>query len=116
MGTRFQRRIKIFPGITLNLSKSGISTSLGARGARMTFGNGKTRTTVGLPGTGLSHTTINNKTDPSPTSSSAPSRNFMLLGYIFVIIKWFFYFSIGMFLIGFSVMAVHSGYLYLTQP
>lgn len=61
---RFQKRIKILPGITLNLSKSGISTSIGTRGARYTFGNGKSRTTVGVPGSGLSHTTIH-KSSPS---------------------------------------------------
>lgn len=55
---RFQKRIKILPGITLNLSKFGISTSFGVTGARYTIGNGKSRTTIGIPGTGLSHTTI----------------------------------------------------------
>lgn len=56
MGFRFQKRIKIAPGITINLSKSGVSTSVGPRGARMTFGRGKIRTTVGIPGSGISHT------------------------------------------------------------
>lgn len=57
MGFRFSKRIKIAPGVSLNLSKSGISTSLGPRGAKVTLGHGKRRTTVGLPGSGLSHTT-----------------------------------------------------------
>lgn len=61
MGWRFQKRIRILPGVTLNLSRTGISTSVGARGARMTFGHGQTRVTVGLPGTGISHTTITKK-------------------------------------------------------
>lgn len=64
MGFRFQKRIKIFPGLRINLSKSGVSTSVGVPGARMTFGNGKTRTTVGLQGTGLSHTTITSDNVP----------------------------------------------------
>ena len=38
MAWRFQRRVKIIPGVRLNLSKSGISTSVGVRGASMTFG------------------------------------------------------------------------------
>lgn len=65
MGFRFQKRIKILPGVSVNLSKSGISTSVGVKGARVTMGNGKTRTTVGLPGTGLSHTTVQSNTQPA---------------------------------------------------
>ncbi len=58
MGLRFQRRIRLFSGVTLNLSKSGVSTSIGTRGAHITVGHGKTRETVGLPGTGLSYTEV----------------------------------------------------------
>lgn len=54
MGFRFQRRIKLFPGVRLNLSKSGVSTSVGRRGLWFTFGpRGQKRETIGLPGTGL---------------------------------------------------------------
>lgn len=58
MGLRFQKRVKLLPGVTLNFSKSGVSTSFGVRGARMTVGHGRRRTTVGLPGSGLSYTKI----------------------------------------------------------
>jgi hypothetical protein len=79
MGLRFQRRIRLFPGVRLNLSKSGISTSIGARGAWFTFGPRGTRTTVGLPGTGVSYTTQSpahrheQPPAPAPTSSPAPA-------------------------------------------
>lgn len=56
MPFRFWRRKKIFPGVTLNLSKSGLSTSFGFKGAHVTFGKRGIRQTVGLPGTGLSFT------------------------------------------------------------
>ena len=53
----FRRRIKILPGVTLNLSKSGVSTSVGRRGAKVTLGGSRgPRATVGIPGTGLSYT------------------------------------------------------------
>ena len=55
MGFRFQKRIKILPGITLNLSKSGVSTSIGPRGAKLNIGKGGVKGTVGLLGTGLSY-------------------------------------------------------------
>lgn len=55
MGFRFYRRIKLLPGITLNLSKRGISLSCGTRGANLTFGKSGVRKTVGLPGTGMNY-------------------------------------------------------------
>jgi hypothetical protein len=57
MGFRFRKTIRILPGIRLNLSKTGVSTSFGGRGLTTTIGHGKRRTTVGIPGTGMSYTT-----------------------------------------------------------
>ena len=59
MGLRFRRRIKIFPGVWFNLSKSGISTSIGGKGLTVNLKGGKAKTTVGLPGTGLSYSETN---------------------------------------------------------
>ena len=56
MPFRFQRRIRILPGLRINVSNSGVSESIGRRGAWFTLGPRGTRTTVGLPGTGLSYT------------------------------------------------------------
>jgi hypothetical protein len=56
MPIRFQRRIRIAPGVSLNLNKRSVSASFGRRGAHMTIGPKGQRTTVGLPGTGLSYT------------------------------------------------------------
>jgi hypothetical protein len=53
---RFFRRVKVLPGLTLNLSKSGPSVSMGVRGAHMTFGRSGARRTVGIPGTGIFYT------------------------------------------------------------
>ena len=55
MALRFRRTIRVLPGIRLNLSRSGISTSVGVRGAHVTVGLGRVRATVGLPGSGLSY-------------------------------------------------------------
>lgn len=55
MYLRFQRRIPIVPGLVyLNLTKTGISLSIGRPGFWLTFGRGGVRVTAGLPGTGLS--------------------------------------------------------------
>ena len=56
MPLRFQRRVRIAPGISLNLNKRSISASFGRPGAHTTIGPKGRRTTVGLPGTGLSYT------------------------------------------------------------
>src|ERR1035437_1959938 len=55
MGFRFSRRIGILPGLSLNLSRSGVSLSAGVRGAHVTLGPRGTYTSVGLPGTGISY-------------------------------------------------------------
>ena len=58
MGFRFRRRIRVAPGVTLNLSKRGSSWSFGQRGYHMTVGHGHVRQTVGIPGTGLYWTSV----------------------------------------------------------
>lgn len=55
MGFRFRKTIRIAPGVRLNLSKSGVSTSIGRPGATINLGKRGVRGTVGLPGTGLSY-------------------------------------------------------------
>lgn len=51
---RFRKSFKLAPGVRLNLSKSGVSTTFGGRGASVNIGRRGTRATVGLPGTGIS--------------------------------------------------------------
>jgi hypothetical protein len=53
---RFYRRMKIFPGLSVNVSKSGPSLTFGVRGAHVTVGHNGIRRTVGIPGTGLYYT------------------------------------------------------------
>lgn len=57
MGFRFQKRIQILPGVWINLSKSGVSASLGERGSMINIGRNGPTASVGLPGTGLSYRT-----------------------------------------------------------
>ena len=61
MGLRFYRRLRIAPGLSLNLSKRGASVSVGERGAHVTIGPDGTRETIGLPGTGISYTTVQHR-------------------------------------------------------
>src|ERR1035441_141729 len=55
MGLRFQRRIRVLPGVRINLSKSGVGLSVGGRGAHIGItARGQRYTSIGMPGTGLS--------------------------------------------------------------
>jgi hypothetical protein len=59
MGLRFQRRIRILPGVRLNLSKSGIGFSAGRTGLRIGMAAKRRKYfSAGLPGTGLSYRTF----------------------------------------------------------
>jgi Protein of unknown function (DUF4236) len=53
---RFYRRINLFPGLSLNLSKSGPSVTVGMRGAHLTMGRRGITRTIGIPGTGIYYT------------------------------------------------------------
>jgi hypothetical protein len=56
MGLRFYRRVHLFPGVSMNVSRSGPSLTFGIRGAHVTVGSTGVRKTVGLPGTGIFYT------------------------------------------------------------
>ena len=55
MGFRFSRRIRIAPGIRLNLGLKGVSLSAGPRSAPITVGRRGVHGNVGIPRTGLSY-------------------------------------------------------------
>lgn len=57
MSFRFRRTLKVFPGLRLNISRAGISASVGPRGASVTFGKNGNYLNLGLPGSGLSYRT-----------------------------------------------------------
>jgi hypothetical protein len=53
VGFRFRRPLKILPGVRLNFTQRGLSsTSVGKRGAMLNFSRKGTRGTVGIPGSG----------------------------------------------------------------
>ena len=75
MALRFQRRIRIAPGVNLNLSKRGVGASIGPRGAKVSVGRRGVYGNVGVPGTGLSYREKLNKREGHGTAgvqSGAP--------------------------------------------
>lgn len=78
MGLRFRKRLKIAPGLYLNVSSGGTSWSVGVPGATLNFGgrNGA-RATVGIPGSGISYShKIGGKKPISQPSSVTPAGFF----------------------------------------
>jgi hypothetical protein len=53
MSIKFRKRIKIFPGFYLNLSKTGISATIGIRGLNINFCRNGIYLNTGIPGMGL---------------------------------------------------------------
>ncbi len=84
MSFRFWRRIRLAPGVTLNLSKSTASLSLGPRGAKYTISPRGNRATAGITGTGLFYTVHDRKragrggAAPAP---KVPKRDRLKLGF-----------------------------------
>lgn len=77
MAFRFQKRIKIAPGVRLNVSKSGVSTSLGGSGGTVNLSSKGVRTTAGIPGTGLSWS---KQTGWSDAKTTKPEVDLLQLG------------------------------------
>ena len=63
MPIRFRKSFKIFPGVKVNVSKGGVSVSVGKPGATLNFSRHGVRQTIGVPGSGVSHTSYLFKKD-----------------------------------------------------
>jgi hypothetical protein len=75
MSWRYRRRLRIIPGVMLNVGKRGTSVSIGGRGAHVTYGRRGKRATIGLPGTGLSYTSYEpyHRKSAKPETARQPS-------------------------------------------
>lgn len=71
MGFRFRKSLKLGKGVRLNLGKRGVtSTSIGGKGVTLNLGKSGSKTTLNIPGTGVSYTSSTPKEqrviDPTP--------------------------------------------------
>jgi hypothetical protein len=75
MPIRFYRSFKILPGVRINVSKSGMSTTIGPRGFKFTFNKHGIRRTIDLPGTGLYATSyVSRNKDKDKEKDDQPAR------------------------------------------
>jgi hypothetical protein len=63
MPVRFRRTFTLFPGVKVNVSKGGMSISVGRKGFTLNFSKHGIRQTTGIPGSGISHTSYLVKND-----------------------------------------------------
>ncbi|CCH01973.1 hypothetical protein FAES_3972 [Fibrella aestuarina BUZ 2] len=79
MAWSYRKRIKLIPGVHLNLSKSGISTSIGVRGASITVGKSGTFLNTSLPVLGLHNRQRLSGPEPPSDPTSSPSDRILPL-------------------------------------
>jgi ATP-dependent Zn protease len=116
---KFRKSIKIAKGVKVNLTTKGISSvSLGGNGATVNLGKDGAKATVGLPGTGLSHTqnlTSNSRKSLNPQSNETPSeakKVSLFLGLGILIMPYIF--SWLLFRKGYSFFARFVSFSWLT--
>ena len=76
MGWRFRHSFKVIPGVRLNLSKSGLSCSIGGAPLTMNIGPRGVYGTASIPGTGISYREKfggGSETQPQPSAPVLPS-------------------------------------------
>ncbi len=89
MGFGFQKCIRIFKGLTLNLSKSGTSWTVGGPGALVNARSDKVTGTMGATGTGLHYRqTLMGGPQPSgcKPAGSEPYRGKLWRGMLWMVL------------------------------
>ena len=84
MPFRFYRRVHVLPGVSINVSKSGPSLSVGVRGAHVTVGRNGVSRSVGIPGTGIYYTSrAGTHTGAHYHSTSGSSIGWIIVAIVF---------------------------------
>ncbi|SFL99617.1 DUF4236 domain-containing protein [Halanaerobium salsuginis] len=71
MAFKFRKRVKVFPGFYVNLSKSGMSATVGMKGLNVNVGKKGTYLNTGIPGTGI----YDRKRISGPKNNNIPRNN-----------------------------------------
>jgi hypothetical protein len=75
MGWRFRKSFKLFPGVRVNLSKSGLSTTIGQGPFSVNVGPRGTSANISIPGTGISyHQKLSGGSSTQKTQQFLPSQ------------------------------------------
>lgn len=73
MPVRIRKSFNLFPGVKVNMSKGGMSITVGKKGFHLNFSKRGVRQTVGLPGSGISESSyiFKNKADEDKNEQEA---------------------------------------------
>jgi hypothetical protein len=74
--------VHVLPGVSVNISKSGPSLSVGVRGAHVTVGRRGVTRTVGVPGTGVCYTDRVGRHSGAHVDGLASVMFFVLVGLL----------------------------------
>jgi len=97
MGFRFRKRVNIGGGFRVNVSKSGIGGSWGVTGMRLTkTATGRNRTTLSLPGTGMSYVSESGGRRKKKVAASQQPAFTSFLGMVMAVITTVIGFSLGL--------------------
>jgi len=80
MPLRFRKIIKIAPGVRMNLSKGGVSFTIGKKGYHINIGKEGIKQTVGIPGTGISYQTYAGKDEDDVKEKNGKGDDDNMLG------------------------------------
>jgi hypothetical protein len=99
MGFRFRKSIQLFPGVRLNISKSGTSYTIGPRrGGSINIGKRGTYVNASIPGTGISYRERLDRPSIGPQAnpqSGAPSVRPRSNGFAVIIVVVLFLACVG---------------------
>src|SRR4029450_6831563 len=78
MPVRIRKSFNLFPGVKVNMSKGGMSVTVGRKGFHLNFSRRGVRQTVGLPGSGISESSYvfkNKDEDKKEAESEKEARS-----------------------------------------
>ena len=79
MSLKFRKKIRVFPGFTVNLSKSGMRATIGVIGCSVNIGNKGVYLNTGIPGTGIyDRKRIDNPELNSPNPAGTLETNYSI--------------------------------------
>lgn len=96
MAFRIRKSFKIAPGVRLNVSKSGLSTSIGGKGTTVNLSKRGAKVTSSIPGTGLSTSQLFGGKKAPLSTVSKPSTmpsfgSYLLTIFIVAGVLWAFF-------------------------
>lgn len=93
MAIKFRKRIKIAPGLHVNIGKKSASVSIGKPGYTVNVGKNGVKETISAPGTGLSYEVRHSKLRPNaavderaPEAQAKSSQSNAWLGWFLIIV------------------------------